>query len=564
MTATALTTCLPDADSAGSFAAPQSSVEPDFRGADGVEPAVGVNQHGPAAVENGSDDRASVDKISELHSRLGNACMIQGDLEGAAANYKAALRLAPQLTSCWCNLGNVRLKTGRAQDAVALYVQALTQNPAHWPSRTNLVHALIATKQYLLAKVLLMELLEERPQDLKIRHQLGKLHFELNESEQALECFQQAVVLNPDDYESIYWIGGIRQKMGQLEAAEAAYAKAARLQPLISRPAAKTPADFRVLALFAPFAGNLPTEYLFRDAPYDTDTLALFASGQYDVDLLKQDVQVVVNLISDADQADALLPLAADLVGRLGRPIINDPRKIQLTTRDTVAGLLEGIPNCRVPKVWRLKTGTDPSIATVRAALPATCPILVRPVGTHGGDDFEKIEGPAELAALLAQPTDTDRYLIEHIDYRSTDGYFRKYRFIFVDDQILPYHLAIANDWKVHHDSTDMAGHRWMQQEEEAFLCDPAAVFNAGHYQVLHAIQQCIGLEYFGVDCGLDRAGNLVVFEANASMLVHDGNEEFPYKTPFVHRIKQAFDEMLRKFALLTASVEPLSLARSG
>src|SRR6202035_6027004 len=93
--------------------------------------------------------------------------------------------------------------------------------------------------------------------------------------------------------------------------------EATRLQPLIRKPAAKLQADFRVLALFAPFAGNLPTEYLFKDAVYDTDTLALLASSQYDAESLKQDVQVVVNLISDADHADALLPLAADLVDRL-------------------------------------------------------------------------------------------------------------------------------------------------------------------------------------------------------------------------------------------------------
>ena len=60
---------------------------------------------------------------------------------------------------------------------------------------------------------------------------------------------------------------------------------------------------------------------------------------------LKLDVQVVVNLISDADQAAELLPLAADLVGRLDKPTVNDPRKIRRTTRDAVAGLLEG---CRV------------------------------------------------------------------------------------------------------------------------------------------------------------------------------------------------------------------------
>jgi len=66
----------------------------------------------------------------------------------------------------------------------------------------------------------------------------------------------------------------------------------------------------------------------------------------------------------------------------------------------------------------------------------------------------------------------------------------------------------------------------------------------------LRAIQQRIGLDYFGVDCGLDRGGNLVVFEANASMLVHEDNHEFPYKAPFVYRIKAAFDEMLGKAAI--------------
>jgi hypothetical protein len=181
--------------------------------------------------------------------------------------------------------------------------------------------------------------------------------------------------------------------------------------------------------------------------------------------------------------------------------------------------------------------------------LPSASSILARPVGTHGGDDFEKIDGPAELAAYLSQPAATDRYFIEYADYRSADGYFRKYRFIFVDDQILPYHLAIADGWKVHHVNTDMANQPWMQQEEAAFLNDPAAVFDAGHHRALRQIRQRIDLEYFGIDCGLDVGGNLVVFEVNASMLVHDDNREFPYKDPAVRRIKSAFDAMLTKFA---------------
>jgi tetratricopeptide (TPR) repeat protein len=549
MTATALATRLPDDDIAGAFVARQLRIGLEYYAAGEIEAAITAYRRGLAAAETESPGSVPVETMSELHAKLGNACMVRGDLEGAGANYKAALRLAPHLTWCWCNLGNVQLKTGKAQDAIAFYLQALKLNPAHWPSRTNLVEALMTTRQYVMAKALLLELTGERPQDAQLRHQLGKTCFELNELEAALGHFQHAVVLNPRDHNSLYWIGGIKQRTGDIAAAEIAYAQAAQIQPLIKRPAAKFRADFRVLALYAPFAGNTPTEFLFKEAAYDTDTLALFSHGEHDAEVLKQDVQVVVNLISDADQAKAVLPQAADLVCRLAKPTVNDPGKIARTTRDAVADLLAGIPGCRVPRVWRHKAGANVSIAALQAVLSDSSSILARPVGTHGGDDFEKIEDPAELAAFLERHSGTDRYLIEYIDYRSADDHFRKYRFIFVGGQILPYHLAIGSDWKLHHDNTDMANLPWTQREEESFLNDPATVFSAGHYQALRTIQQRIGLDYFGIDCGLDRAGNLVVFEVNASMLVHDRNEQFPYKTPAVHRIKAAFDEMLRKFA---------------
>jgi tetratricopeptide (TPR) repeat protein len=553
MNVTALATRLPDDDIAGAFVARQLRIGLEYYAAGDIEAASTAYRRGLAAAGDEPPGSVPVQTISGLHANLANACMVKGDLEQAAANYKSALRLAPHLVSCWCNLGNAHLQTGKAQESIAFYLQALKLDPGHWPSRTNLVQALMTTRQYLMAKAVLSELASERPQDAQLQHQLGKTCFELNELEAALAHFQQAVVLNPRDADSLYWIGGIRQRAGDIAAAELAYAQAAQIQPLIRRPAAKSRADFRVLALYAPFAGNTPTELLFKEAAHDTDTLALFGHGEHDAEALKQDVHVVVNLISDADQAQTVLPQAGDLVRRLGKPTVNDPGKIARTTRDAVADLLQGIPDCSIPKVWRQKAGADLPAATLQAAFAASSSILARPVGTHGGDDFEKIEDPAELAAFLDRHSATDRYLIEYIDYRSTDGYFRKYRFIFVGGEILPYHLAMGSDWKLHHEHTDMANQPWMQREEEEFLNDPATVFNPGHYQALRTIRERIGLDYFGIDCGLDRAGNLVVFEVNASMLVHDRNEQFPYKNPFVYRIKAAFDEMLRKFANLGA-----------
>jgi tetratricopeptide (TPR) repeat protein len=494
-------------------------------------------------------ENVAVELLADIHARLANAFMAGGQLGSAAENYKAALRLMPSLAACWCNLGNVQLQMGEAQQAISLYLEALKLNPGHWPSRTNLVQALMATKQHLIAKALLLELIDERPRDGRLLHDLGKACFALTEPDQALQHFEEAVAINSGDADSLYWIGGLNQSLGRPDAAQAAYLRAAQLQPLIRRPAAKSPADFRILALYAPFGGNMPTEFLFGNASYETNTLALLTSSKVDADRLKYGIDAVVNLISDADQALDVLPIAADLAKQLGKPTINDPDKILRTTRDAIAELLQGIPGCRVPGIVRLRAAPDRSAAMREAALILPLPVLARPAGTHGGDDFEKFDDRAGLANFLAERPGDDCYLIEYIDYRSVDGHFRKYRFIFVGADILPYHLAIGSDWKLHHDSTDMGAHPWMQREELTFLSGPDRFFSERNYQALRTIRDRIGLDFFGIDCALDASGDLVVFEVNASMLVHDQNADFPYKGPFVRDIKLAFDAMLQRRA---------------
>jgi tetratricopeptide (TPR) repeat protein len=513
-----------------------------------TDEAIVTLRRGLAEAETASSEPISSNVLAELHFKLGNAGMMRGELDMAAESYSAALRLKPDMTHGWCNLGNVYLKWDRAQDAIQLYMHALSLDPGHWASRTNLAQALIATRQVVLAKVLLIELSVERPQDTQVRNQLGKLYAELDEFEAALECFSRAIAINPDDADSLYCLGNVLQKLGDRAGAEAAFVRAAQLQPLILRPAAKPPAAFRVLALFAPFAGNTPTEYLLTGPAYDANTLAVFDGRTYDIAALRQNADVVFNLISDADQAQALFPLVTELTDRLDLPTINPPRKVAQTTRERVARLLDGIAHCRIPKVLRLPADVG-SNTVLDAAAELMTPLLVRPAGTHGGDDFEKFDDVTAAASFVARHGGAEHYLIEYLDYRSADGYFRKYRFIFIGEEILPYHLAIGPNWKLHHDSTDMIDHGWMQHEEEAFLKDPTAFFMPEHYRALHAIRQAVDLGYFGIDCGLDQSGNLVVFEVNASMLIHQHNEKFPYKAPYVERIRLAFDAMLQRIA---------------
>jgi len=57
------------------------------------------------------------------------------------------------------------------------------------------------------------------------------------------------------------------------------------------------------------------------------------------------------------------------------------------------------------------------------------------------------------------------------------DGWYRKYRVIFVDGVPYPYHLAISRSWIVHYRTSAMSEATWMRDEERRFLDDPHSVF---------------------------------------------------------------------------------------
>jgi hypothetical protein len=123
----------------------------------------------------------------------------------------------------------------------------------------------------------------------------------------------------------------------------------------------------------------------------------------------------------------------------------------------------------------------------------------------------------------------------------------RKYRALFIDGRLYPVHLAISNDWKVHYFSADMAERADHRAEEARFLGDARGVLGAAAYAALKAIGRELGLEYGGVDFGFDAAGNVVVFEANATMAVYLPAEgaEWVYRRPAYDAVIAAVRELI-------------------
>jgi hypothetical protein len=297
----------------------------------------------------------------------------------------------------------------------------------------------------------------------------------------------------------------------------------------------------------AELGSRTPVVLLLRDAPYSANApleLLLdrrqFAVHKYYVEGAPERALPphAAQIVAFGYASDGLRAIDAALALAPAAPRLNDAARLERTARDRLAAVLAGIAGVQtVPYTF----------VPARAAPAIALPALVRPIDTHAGDGFALIGDARSLAEHLDRFPAPAYGIAPYVDYRSDDGLFRKYRIIFVKGRAFPYHAAIAPRWMVHYQSSPMREHEWMRMEEAAFLHDPAGVF-AHWSEATDAIARAIGLEYFGIDVARLPDGGMLVFEADAAMLVHDEDEHdvFAYKRPFVARIRDALAAALR------------------
>jgi len=285
---------------------------------------------------------------------------------------------------------------------------------------------------------------------------------------------------------------------------------------------------FAVLALLRdePYAVNTPIELIL-----DRSRVAVhkyFVGGPAPAALPPFDVAFCAFGYADDGCAQA----AAAFLERTGAPFVNDPRRFEGFAREALPGRLAGIEHLEVVRsrrVARSELHWDDGV------------ILVRPAGTHAGDGLALVDSQEGLEAHVARFPASAYHVAPFIDYRSADGYFRKYRVVFVAGRAYPYHLAVSPRWMVHYQSAPMREHEWMRREELAFLSDPAGAIPRWD-AVMGAIARAVDVDYFAVDLATLADGSVLVFEADSGMLVHDEDpsDVFAGKRPFVAAIREA------------------------
>jgi hypothetical protein len=118
--------------------------------------------------------------------------------------------------------------------------------------------------------------------------------------------------------------------------------------------------------------------------------------------------------------------------------------------------------------------------------------------------------------------------------------------------------MAIADQWDLWYLNARMEEFSEKRAEEAAWMDSFESKFANRHESGLGALTEAIDLDYFGVDCAEDPEGNLVVFEADNALIVHDMDDEevFPYKSKHMNRIFDAFETLLEKNRREKTSVE--------
>ncbi|WP_300029352.1 hypothetical protein [uncultured Roseobacter sp.] len=317
------------------------------------------------------------------------------------------------------------------------------------------------------------------------------------------------------------------------------------------------PARRRVLVYAAPIhmGGNTPIEFLLPGDTFDIVTYYLGSeTPARDAYRLPPHDVAFCAMPADAENAEAAWETVRFMSRNSGVQVLNLPETLIKPERDTLPDLLQDVPGVHVPRTLRL--GRDTLCAMLRDgtgsglldAAIGTYPFVCRPVGSHAGLGLEKIDTPADFQAYLNRRDEAEFYVSEFIDYATrSDGRFRKFRVVVIGGQAFACHMAIADQWDVWYLNSDMSASEDKRREEAQFMQSFPEAFGARHAAAFDAMAERLGLDYFGLDCTEDAEGNLVVFEVDNALIVHDMDckTTFPYKEAHMQKLFAAFEGML-------------------
>ena len=294
------------------------------------------------------------------------------------------------------------------------------------------------------------------------------------------------------------------------------------------------------------FQDNTPAEFLLGVPNIRLELLFLLPDEPLPDTLPDHDL-----LLNGVGYSSASRPLLERMIPWLAnspRPVLNRPEHVLKTAREALLEELGDAPGVFIAPIARLGRSDISAIAAHRVALDekltgGAFPILIRPLDSHAGNDLEKLDTTAALAAYLEKTLAAEFYLTQFVDYRDKEGFFAKSRIVLIEDKPFLAHHAMNDHWMIHYLNAGMMEDAAKRDREAAAMATFDQGFAERHAEAFRAIRARLGLDYLILDCSETPDGNLFLFEADTIMIVHamDRADLYPYKKPVMQGIFDAF-----------------------
>lgn len=438
---------------------------------------------------------------------------------------------------------NARQLAARGQDdaAKAAYLDILRRDATHFAALNELGALAYASGHRSAARTAYEQAVRCHPDNPLGRVNLGNLLADEQDFAGARVQYEAALAADAALAEAHQGLARALTELGEEAAAAPHWHKGFAGHALVTRPYRGIGAGVPILLLVSAKGGNIPTRLILDDRVFAVT--AIYAE-YFDAAAALPEHRLVFNAIGDADLCGDALASAEKIVARSTAPVVNPPALVKATGRAANAARLAAVPDVVAPAIQAL-----PKAALAEASL--RYPLLLRAPGFHTGRHFVRVERREQLVGAVAAFPGETLLAIDYLDARGADGLVRKYRVMIIDGKLYPLHLALSADWKVHYFTADMAANATHREEERRFLEDMPAVLGPRATAALAAIGRAMGLDYAGVDFGLRADGALLLFEANATMVINppDPDPIWDYRRAPIGRALDAAKAMLVKRA---------------
>ena len=389
-----------------------------------------------------------------------------------------------------------REANGETDEAKRAYVGLLADDPTHYLTLMSLGRLLAVAQNIRAARTVFAQAVAAHPAEPAAHAALASLLVDAGDPRAARKAFLRALELDPEHREANRGLAILAERDGDHLNAQRYWRAGFPDGRLAETPGQGRGPHIRVLLLASAVGGNIPLAHVLDPAYFSLTTLIAESFsprtnlGAYDI---------AFNSIGDAERARRALSFAERALGGSAVRVINPPDRVRATTRALNARRLSALDGVVMPATIPFRRGSAPS------AFGLEYPFLVRSPGFHTGLNFVRVDDAGSFRSAIADLPGDELLAIEYIDTRHEAGSYVKYRAMAIDGLIYSVHRAISSDWKIHAFTA--------QHEDAEPPLDDATLVR------LQRVVDTLGLDYCGIDFAYDRAGRLVVFEANATMI---------------------------------------------